>query len=73
MTPPAIAPTAQGPGRQAPTGAKHELSPRRPLACNWIGDDHDVCDTIEARHHAQAQSRTPEWQEGSPTVDHFGP
>jgi hypothetical protein len=38
-----------------------------------IGDNRDVCDTIEAKCHAQARSRTPERRGGSPAPDHFGP
>jgi hypothetical protein len=52
---------------------RHELSSRRPPTCNWIHDNRDVRDPIEARHHAQAQSCTPKRWEGSPVQDHFGP
>jgi hypothetical protein len=45
---------------------RHELSSCRPTMCNQIGDNRDVRDPIEARHHAQAQSRTPKRWEGSP-------
>ena len=38
-----------------------------------IGNDRDVRDTIEARHHAHAPSHNPErWGEGA-APDHFGP
>jgi hypothetical protein len=36
-------------------------------------DNHDVRDTIEARCHAQAQSRTPERRVGGAAMDHFSP
>jgi hypothetical protein len=45
------------------------VSPTR----NRIDDDHDVRDAIEARCHAQAESRTPERWGGGITSDHFGP
>ena len=38
-----------------------------------IGDDRDIHNTIEARRHAQVQSRTLERWGGGATSDHFGP
>jgi hypothetical protein len=35
-----------------------EPSPRRPPTHYRIDDDPNVCDTIEARHHAQAQAQS---------------
>jgi hypothetical protein len=44
-----------------------------PLAHYRIGDNHDIYDTIEARLHAEAQSRNPERRGGGVALDHFSP
>jgi hypothetical protein len=38
-----------------------------------VSNDYDVHDTIDDRHHAQAQSRTPELRGRGATAYHFGP
>jgi hypothetical protein len=52
---------------------RHEPSPQHPLARYRISDDRNVFDTIEARRHAHALSRTPEWRGEGVASYRFGP
>jgi hypothetical protein len=73
VTPPATSQTDREPG--APSLGRSEgmtfvLSiPAR----HWISIDRVVCNTIEVRCHAQAQSCTPERRGGGLVSDHFSP